>query len=190
MSAPLVLEKTHGGLHLKYNVNPDMCIFGKALGNGYAINAILGKEESMSGFKNTFISSTFWTERIGYAAGIATLDEMKKLQSWKVITTGRKIKKKWKKIAMKNNLKINIYGIDALPKFDFDDQNKLYFKTFLTQEFLKNILATNTMYLSIFHDNENVLKNYYSILDEVFFKINKSGENINNLLEGPVCYDD
>ncbi len=42
-------RETFGGLHLKYNVNPDMCILGKALGNGYAINAVLGTDDSMFG---------------------------------------------------------------------------------------------------------------------------------------------
>ena len=34
-----------GGIHLNYKVNPDIAIFGKALGNGYAVNAIIGKEK-------------------------------------------------------------------------------------------------------------------------------------------------
>ena len=57
-------RQNFGGLHLVYGVNPDILILGKALGNGYAINAILGKKELMKECKNTFISSTFWTERI------------------------------------------------------------------------------------------------------------------------------
>ena len=57
-------RENHGGLHLKYNVIPDIAIFGKALGNGYAINAIVGKKEFMNHAQSTFISSTFWTERI------------------------------------------------------------------------------------------------------------------------------
>ena len=34
-------------------------MFGKALGNGYAINAILGKQKFMKNVNETFISSTF-----------------------------------------------------------------------------------------------------------------------------------
>ena len=34
----------YGGVHKKYGVNPDMCMFGKALGNGYAITAVAGKK--------------------------------------------------------------------------------------------------------------------------------------------------
>ena len=39
-------------------------MYGKALGNGYAITAVLGTTEVMQAVQSTFISSTFWTERI------------------------------------------------------------------------------------------------------------------------------
>ena len=58
--------------------NPDICIFGKTLGNGYAITSVIGKKEIMEHANESFISSTFWTERIGLAAALATLKEMKR----------------------------------------------------------------------------------------------------------------
>ena len=89
-------RENFGGLHLKYNVIPDIAIFGKALGNGYAINAIVGKKEFMSHAQSTFISSTFWTERIGPTAALKTLDVMEKSKSWDFITRqGAKVKKRW-----------------------------------------------------------------------------------------------
>ena len=57
-------RKTFGGLHKFYSVEPDIAIFGKALGNGYAITAVIGKESVMQYAQETFISSTFWTERM------------------------------------------------------------------------------------------------------------------------------
>ena len=69
-----------GGIHLKFNVNPDIAIFGKALGSGYAINAVIGKKELMKKAENTFISSTFWGERIGYTAALSTIKEFKDLK--------------------------------------------------------------------------------------------------------------
>ena len=42
-----------------------MAMFGKALGNGYAITSVIGRREVMDAAQSTFISSTFWTERIG-----------------------------------------------------------------------------------------------------------------------------
>ena len=71
-------RETYGGIHKKFNVSPDMCMFGKALGNGYAVTAVIGKRNIMEAAQSTFISSTFWTEKIGAAAGLATLNEMKK----------------------------------------------------------------------------------------------------------------
>ena len=75
-------RETFGGLHKKYNVEPDMCILGKALGNGYAVTAVLGKGDIMDKAEETFISSTFWTERIGSVAALETLDIMAETKSW------------------------------------------------------------------------------------------------------------
>ena len=78
-------RENFGGLHMKYGIFPDMAIFGKALGNGYAITAVIGKKKIMKNTKDTFLSSTFWTERVGSAA-LATLNEMRKTKSWLKIT--------------------------------------------------------------------------------------------------------
>ena len=64
-------RETFGGLHKKYGVEPDMAMFGKALGNGYAITATIGRREIMEAAQCTFISSTFWTERIGPTAALS-----------------------------------------------------------------------------------------------------------------------
>ena len=113
-----------GGIHLKYNINPDLSIFGKALGNGYAITAILGKENYES-FNDTFISSTFWSERIGPVAGLATLKEMKKQKSWEKITDlGNYFRLKLRKVAENNNLNINIEGIPSLTTYNFIKNNQ------------------------------------------------------------------
>ena len=61
-------RETFGGLHKKYGVEPDMMMLGKTLGNGYAITSVLGRSEIMKVAQDTFISSTFWTERIGPTA--------------------------------------------------------------------------------------------------------------------------
>ena len=97
-------RETFGGLHLKYKVKPDICLLGKALGNGFPITAVLGKKEIMENAQSTFISSTFWTERTGYVAALKTLEIMEKIRSWKIISNqGKKIKIFLKKIAKKIN---------------------------------------------------------------------------------------
>ena len=93
-------RRSNGGLHKYYKVNPDIAVFGKALGNGYAITAVIGKKNIMNFAQDTFISSTFWTERIGPTAALKTLEVMKKTKSWEKITNlGEEIQESWKKIA-------------------------------------------------------------------------------------------
>jgi glutamate-1-semialdehyde aminotransferase/spore coat polysaccharide biosynthesis protein SpsF (cytidylyltransferase family) len=184
-------RETFGGLHLKYKINPDIATFGKALGNGYAINAVIRTDSIMNYANSTFISSTFWTERIGSAAGLKTLEIMEKIKSWDIISgLGKKVRANWESLARKNNIKLKIQGLSALPRFDFVNKNNLYYKTFVSQEFLKHkILASNSIYLCTEH-NMKIFDNYFDILDSVFFKINRSiKENINpqKLLNGPVC---
>ncbi len=71
-------HNNYGGLHLTLGVNPDLAIFGKAMGNGYPISAIIGKKKIMNKANETFISSTMWTEQIGFVAANATLEFFKK----------------------------------------------------------------------------------------------------------------
>ena len=57
-------RQNFGGIYKMTGSTPDIVIFGKLLGNGYPITAVLGKDEVMDAAKNSFISSTFWS-RIG-----------------------------------------------------------------------------------------------------------------------------
>jgi glutamate-1-semialdehyde 2,1-aminomutase len=185
-------RRTEGGLHKYYKIEPDMAMFGKALGNGFAITSVIGKKKIMDHAQNTFISSTFWGERIGSVAGLKTLEVMKKKKSWKQITkVGNSIQSEWKKIANKYNLSINISGQPALSSFSFNSKDNLKYKTLITQELLKNnILASNLIFVSTEHKKKHLDK-YYYYLDKVFEKISKceDGLNINKILKTKVCHD-
>ena len=186
-------RESFGGLHLKYNIFPDMCILGKALGNGFPITAILGKKEVMENAQSSFISSTFWTERSGFVAGLKTLEVMEKIKSWKIISDqGKKIKKMLNNVAKRNGLNLEISGLDSCPSYSIiNSKNWLEYKTFITQELLKqNILGANTTYVSISH-SDKVIKNYEDKLNNIFFSIYKvvhSKKKISNFLDGPVSH--
>ena len=185
-------RQTFGGLHKLYDVEPDMAWFGKALGNGYSISAIIGKKEIMDYAQDTFMSSTFWTERIGSVAALETLNEMEKIKSWEIITKkGEKIQKKWNEIAKSNNLKISVLGIPALSSFSIISKDWLKYKTFITQEMLKKkMLCSNALFMSVKHE-EKILDEYLNNLDEIFLKISKFEKNIldvDKFLDGPVCH--
>ena len=181
----------YGGLHKIFGINPDLAIFGKAIGNGYAINAIIGKKEIMNMANKSFISSTFWTEKIGYIAALATINEMKKIRSWeKVNLIGKKVKKFWIDIAKKNRVKVKIQGMDSLPSFLILSKDWFKYKTFISQELLKkSILGSNVFYPSVKHSN-NLLKKYFQTMKNIF-KIIRLCEtrklDINKVLKTPTA---
>ena len=168
-----------------------MAMFGKALGNGYAITAVIGRKEIMEAAQKTFISSTFWTERIGPSAALKTLEVMERERSWETITqTGKGIAKRWRQMAGMYDLPVNISGLPALISFNFESNNALAYKTLITQEMLKKgYLASNSIYVSTEHTNE-ILDNYFDELNEIFLLIKEceSGRDVFSLLEGPVCH--
>mgnify|MGYP006148640983 FL=1 len=157
-----------GGKHLEFKVNPDLVMFGKAMGNGYAINAILGKSKYMKNSEKSFISSTSWTERIGNIAALSTIKYMKKYKTYKFIKQqGLKIKSMWKKISNKYHVEIDVISLDSIPIFIFKDNHNIK-KTYLTQEMLKaKILASNIIYVSIFHEDK-IINKYFRNLDSIF----------------------
>jgi glutamate-1-semialdehyde 2,1-aminomutase len=184
-------RETFGGLHKKYGVEPDMSMFGKALGNGYAITAIIGRREIMEAAQSTFISSTFWTERIGPTAALKTLEVMERLNSWETITAnGLKIRAGWQELADRYGLQISHWGLPALTGFTFNSPNALAYKTLITQQMLaKGYLAGNSVYVCTDHTPE-VIEGFFHALNAIFGLIKEceDGRDVKSLLNGPVCH--
>jgi glutamate-1-semialdehyde 2,1-aminomutase len=180
-------RKTFGGLHLDYGVNPDIITLGKTLGNGYAINAILGTTEVMQAAQDTFISSTFWTERIGPTAALATLGVMEEEDApARIHEIGLSVQAMWREIGLTCGLTIIPAGVPSLSTFGIEGFDPITTKTFITQEMLKKgFIAGTSLYVSIAHDNP-ILDNYGLELEKVFSKIAdlNSTEEISKLLEG------
>lgn len=184
-------RETFGGLHKKFGVEPDLAVFGKALGNGYAVTAVIGRRDVMEAAQTTFISSTFWTERIGSAAALKTLEVMEREKSWETITaTGNGIVERWKALAAKHGLTLTINGIPAIAGFGFAGENALAYKTLMTQEMLaKGWLAGNLIFVSTEHSPE-IVDAYFEALDPIFGLIREceDGRDVKTLLKGPVCH--
>lgn len=184
-------RQTFGGLHKLYNVEPDIALFGKALGNGYGITAAIGRREIMEAAQTSFISSTFWTERIGPTAALKTLEVMESLRSWESITqTGLLLRKAWQAMADKHHLAMDITGIPALSSFSIKGEKALAYKTLITQEMLAaGFLASTSVYTSIAH-TPAVLEQYFAALEPVFALIAEceAGRDVLSLLKGPVCH--
>ena len=164
-------------------------VFGKALGNGYAVTAVIGRKEMMKAAETTFISSTFWTERIGPSAALKTLEVMECEKSWDQITAkGLIIKEGWQQLADKYEIEIIQWGLPSLTGFTILSDHSLIYKTFITQEMLaKGFLASTGFYALWAHQNHHI-DSYFEAVEEVFGLLSKLVENeeVEQHLKGPV----
>lgn len=181
-----------GGAYELYDVQPDIVVYGKGMSNGYPMAAIIGKEEVMDKAQNSFISSTYWTERIGPVASLATINKMIDNNVPKhLIQIGNLISDGWRKLANSHGLEIDVVGIPPLTTFLFNlGTESQAVHTLFTQEMLKRgYLASKNVYVSYSHNDECV-NEYFENVDDVFRIINTAIQNksIFDLLEGPIAH--
>jgi glutamate-1-semialdehyde 2,1-aminomutase len=185
-------RETYGGIFQKYNVEPDMAMFGKTIGNGYALTAVVGKKEVMEATQKSFISSTFWTERIGPTAALKTLEIMDRIKSWNIITEiGSKMQKGWLELAENHGIGISVSGIPSLSTYSFKSQNALKYKTLITQEMLKKGFLASTNFYACTEHHDIYFVSYFDALNNIYKTISeceKGNIDIDKLLEGPVCH--
>lgn len=161
-----------GGLHLQRGVNPDLCILGKTLGNGYAINALLGTDSVMAAIHKTFVSSTFWSERIGSVAGLATLQVMEQQDAPARITEiGKRIRKIWTEAGAAHGLEVEVLGLPALSNFQIQGIAPSILKSVLVEQFLKKgFLAGPYFFASLAH-TDSLISKYEAATHEIFEEI-------------------
>lgn len=178
-----------GGIHLTYGVAPDMAIFGKALGNGFPIAAVIGRPEVMDAAQSSFISSTMWTERTGYVAALATLDKMERHNvPARLVELGERVNAGWARIAASNGVVIHVDGIPPLTHIGFDHPESLAIQTLYTQEMLRRgYLVGAAVYMTYAYD-EAVIDRFIAVSDIVFATIREAVDagDIVGRLEGGV----
>ena len=67
-----------GGAQALYGVTPDLACFGKAMGNGMPISALVGKKSIMEWMEKISYSGTMFGETLSIAAAIATIDKLQR----------------------------------------------------------------------------------------------------------------
>lgn len=178
-----------GGIHKLYGVQPDMAVFGKALGNGFPITAIIGTKDVMDAAESSFISSTFWTERIGFAAGVATLKKMEEINSPQIlIDYGDKIVHALTSAAEKNRLKLCVSHIAPLAHIDWDYENGLAVQTLYAQIMLdRGYLVSSAIYATTAY-NDEIIAQFAKDTEDAFEMIAEAIKegNVEKQLRGPV----
>ena len=177
-----------GGVHLVYGVSPHMAVFAKAMANGYPMAAIVGTGDVMQAAQDSFISSTFWTEKIGPVAALATIRKHRALDiSSHLVKIGKLVQQFWRDAATKHGLSVSVTGIPPLAHFSFDYPNGLAMRTLFTQLMLDaGFLATGAFYAAYAHQ-ESDIERYARTVDDAFGVIANAGE-VEKLLKGPVAH--
>ena len=176
-----------GGAHLLLDLEPDIAVFSKAIGNGYPIGAVIGKGQIMQAAQNTFISSTCWTERIGSVAALATIKKHRAIDAGKhLMVVGEKVQHGWKLHAQQYGLDITVSGIYPLSHFTIHHEKANSLKALFVQLMMsEGFLASNLFYAMYVHTKEHI-DAYLKAVDTVFCLLSNAitKNQIDDLLKG------
>lgn len=181
-----------GGSHKVLGVEPDIAVFAKGMTNGYPLTAVVGRHDVMDTAQGTFISSTFYTERVAFAATLKSIEVYEREKVWeKQSEYGRLIQDGWKQKADEAGIKLDIGGILSMSHFAVNgNESPLVYKTYVTQEMLKRgYLASNAFYTSYAHSKQ-IIEEYIENIGEVFGMIGdliRKGDKVESQLQSGVC---
>jgi glutamate-1-semialdehyde 2,1-aminomutase len=180
-----------GGAHLCLGVDPDIAIFAKAMSNGYAMAAVIGRREVMEAAQSTFISSTYWTERIGPSAALVTIRKHRSCGVAEHLNhLGTQVQEGWKRIASELDLDLKVDGIPPLSHFSLGGEHQAIMQTLFTKQMLdRGFLATKAFYATFAHTDEDIAK-YLASAREVFAEIRSELEEgtLADHLNSPVAH--
>ncbi|GJM17236.1 MAG: glutamate-1-semialdehyde 2,1-aminomutase [Thermodesulfobacteriota bacterium] len=167
-----------GGAQEYFDVTPDLSAFGKAMGNGMPISAVVGKEEYMEEMEEVFFSATFGGETLSLAAANAVIDKIEKEPVIeKIWERGGALKTGVKKLLASNQLEeiIEINGYEPWTMLMFKDHSngtlKEAIKTFFMKHMINNgVLIAASHNLNYAHNDEdinNILNVYEKVLSNM-----------------------
>jgi len=147
-----------GGAHLKFGVEPDMAVFAKTLSNGFAMSAVIGTAETMSVAESSFISSAYWTEGIGPAAAVATIEKFQRLNvPAHIAGIGTKFRDGLQQVGQRTGVPITLSGRPDAVLIGFDHPDSVALATLLTTRMLDHgFLAAGAFHPTLAHDPRHV----------------------------------
>lgn len=145
-----------GGIHRVMGVDPDVAVLGKSLGNGYAVSAVVGTEAVLESLTRSFVSSTFWTERLGLAAALATIEKYRRLEVGRhLVASGNAVSDAWRAAAEATNLRVKVSGIPPLTTLTWLEDEPLVAQTLYAQAMLeRGFLAGAAVYTTYAYTEE------------------------------------
>ena len=179
-----------GGAQEYFGVTPDITVLGKAIANGYPLAAVVGKREIMMVVKDTFMSSSNWSEAVSLAAGIAIQNFMEEHDFVRHIwETGEYYQEQLRKISSDAGLSINIHSYPPMFRFNFGEEDPKAAGTLLTQEFAKRGVLGATHAYMMYSLKKSDIDEVMAAFKEIAPILKEAIHNgrMNELLEVPVA---
>ncbi len=182
-----------GGAQAYFGVTPDLACFGKAMGNGFPVAALVGRREVMEVCDEVFFSFTFGGDTVGLAAAKATLEKLTREQViphlW---AQGQKLQDGYTVLARHFGVEryTECVGFPPRTVITFQDEGgaeSLVVKSYFQQECLKRgILFSGGQNLSFSHsdaDIDHTLRVYRTALE--LLRDALAAGDVGRRLEGP-----
>ena len=113
-----------GGSSEYFGFTPDLVCFGKALGNGEPIAALVGTDALRDAVSSVFYTGTQFFNASPMAASLATLAELKRLDAAnRMIETGRRLVDGMIEIARRHGFDLAVTGLPSMPYFRLTDED-------------------------------------------------------------------
>ncbi len=180
-----------GGAHLVYGLQPDIAVFAKAISNGYPMAAIIGTADAMQAAQNTFVSSTYWTERIGPAAALATIRKHRRENVAQHLgRIGQMVRDGWRIAAERAGLPVTIGGLVPMSSFAIQHKESPAAHTLFTQLMLdRGFLASRSFYTTFAHQDQ-MIEEYLQAAEDAFGVIAQAlaRGTVREMLKGPVAH--
>jgi glutamate-1-semialdehyde 2,1-aminomutase len=104
-----------GGAQERFGVTPDMATYAKAISNGYAMGAVVGRHAPMDLAGDLFVSSTYWSDAVGLAASLATVRELKRRNALAAIGVfGARFQQLFNELASEHEVPLMAIGLPQL----------------------------------------------------------------------------
>jgi len=119
-----------GGAQERYGVTPDLTTIGKAMANGYAISACVGRADIMKvAEQDVFISSTFFPNSLEMVAAMKCLDILERDKVIDVVwRRGEDFLARLRSITEQSGVPATVSGIPPMPFLTFDKADDDYKK--------------------------------------------------------------
>ena len=161
-----------GGLHLEHSVDPDICILGGSIGNGYPINVILGTAELMQAFDHVSSPGGFRSDRVGPTASLATIKVMEAEDVTARITRlGARVSETWREVAQSWGQEIETLRLPALSVFRMTAVDQGLLQAILESQFLQRGFLAGPYFCPSTAHEEMQISAYETALHEIWGRI-------------------